>query len=65
MGSLLNCRRHYVISCFPLGAVVSDLAEPFVKGRLLAILAGTGNRIDDVAGGDHTEGDVEAGLYRN
>lgn len=63
MGSLLKRRRHDVISRLPLVAVVSNLAEPFVKGRLLAVLAGPGNRIDDIAGGNHTDCEVDTSLY--
>ena len=63
VGSLLEGRRHQVVRGLPLSAVVCNLPHPLVDRRLLAVLAGPRDLVDDDRCGDGADGDVEPPLF--
>lgn len=62
VSGLLEGRRHQVVRGLPLTAVVCNLPHPLVDRRLLAVLAGPRDLVDDDGCGDGADGDVEPPL---
>jgi hypothetical protein len=63
VGGLLEGRRHQVVLGLPLRAKVPNVPHPLVDGRLLAVLAGPRDLVDDDGCRDGADGDVEPPLF--
>jgi hypothetical protein len=64
VGGLLEGRRHQVVRGLPFIAVVCNLPHPLVDRRLLAVLAGPRDLVDDDGCGDGADGDVKPPLFQ-
>jgi len=62
LGSLLDRSRVVVVSSLPFLVQVCCLLQPLRDRCRLAVLARSGNRVDEVRGRDGRDGEVEAGL---
>ena len=61
-GSLLDCGRGVVVPSLPFLVQVCCLLQPLRNRCRLAVLARSGNRVDEVRGRDGRDGEVETGL---
>jgi hypothetical protein len=62
LGSLLDRGRGVVVPSLPFLVQVCCLLQPLRDRCRLAVLARSGNRVDEVRGGDGRDGEIETGL---